>query len=106
MRERETLEHISNQSERFCTTLSTETSEARASPEFNPDPIEEGVRKDDEHLVLRQMFVVEDERRRGFAQQMVTHWVEKHERFRAWLNAKHPHMKLLLDEDVSIGGRE
>src|SRR5438105_14710994 len=38
----------------------------------------EGVCKDDEHAVLRQMFVVEDERRKGFAQQMVTHWVGQH----------------------------
>jgi predicted phosphodiesterase len=29
---------------------------------------------------------------------------EEDERFRAWLKAKHPHVKLLLDEEVSIGG--
>lgn len=29
---------------------------------------------------------------------------EGDERFRAWLKAKHPHVKLLLDEEVSIGG--
>jgi hypothetical protein len=34
----------------------------------------DGVWKDSDHAVLRQMFVVEDERRKGFAQKMVTHW--------------------------------
>jgi predicted MPP superfamily phosphohydrolase len=29
---------------------------------------------------------------------------EEDERFRAWLKAKHPHVRLLLDEEVSIGG--
>ncbi len=29
---------------------------------------------------------------------------EEDKRFRAWLKAKHPHVKLLLDEEVSIGG--
>jgi hypothetical protein len=38
----------------------------------------DGVWKDSDHAVLRQMFVVEDERRKGFAQQMVTHWVKQH----------------------------
>ncbi len=38
----------------------------------------EGVWKDSDYAVLRQMFVVEDERRKGLAQQMVTHWVEQH----------------------------
>jgi hypothetical protein len=31
-----------------------------------------------EHAVLRQMFIVEDERRRGLAQQMVEFWVKNH----------------------------
>lgn len=31
-----------------------------------------------EYAVLRQMFIVEDERRRGLAQQMVEFWVEHH----------------------------
>lgn len=38
----------------------------------------DGVWKDGDHAVLRQMFVVEGERRKGFAQQMVTHWVNEH----------------------------
>jgi hypothetical protein len=38
----------------------------------------DGVWKEGKYSVLRQMFVVEDERRKGFAQQMVTHWVEQH----------------------------
>jgi predicted phosphodiesterase len=29
---------------------------------------------------------------------------EEDRRFRVWLKAKHPHVKLLLDEEVSIGG--
>jgi DNA-directed RNA polymerase subunit RPC12/RpoP/GNAT superfamily N-acetyltransferase len=39
---------------------------------------EDGVWVDSEHAVLRQIFIVEDERRKGLAQQMVTHWVEQH----------------------------
>jgi len=31
-----------------------------------------------DYAVLRQMFIVEDERRKGLAQQMVTFWVENH----------------------------
>ena len=39
----------------------------------------EGVWKDSDYAVLRQMFIVEDERRKGIgSKQMVTHWVEKH----------------------------
>jgi predicted phosphodiesterase len=29
---------------------------------------------------------------------------EEHNRFKAWLEDRHPHVKLLLDEEVSIGG--
>jgi hypothetical protein len=51
---------------------------------------------EDEYAVLRQIFVVEDERRKGYAERLVTFWIKKYaDRFHEKFGIEAPNEKAM-----------